>query len=54
MRAVVLLFLVALATASSSKVTPVQKVLQLMDGLIEKGKTWDASRHPMGAHTGTT
>merc|ERR1719482_416787 len=35
-----LVFLLALAAASASKVevTPVQKVIQLMEGMLEKGK----------------
>jgi hypothetical protein len=40
-RSMTLVFLLALATlASASKVevTPVQKVIQLMEGMLEKGK----------------
>jgi phage host-nuclease inhibitor protein Gam len=39
-RSMTLVFLLALAAASASKVevTPVQKVIQLMEGMLEKGK----------------
>merc|ERR1719262_2148056 len=40
MQAAVVLVLVAMATANSarSQVTPVQKVIELMNGMLEKGK----------------
>jgi len=36
--AICVLGLLALASASNAKVTPVQKVIQLMEGMVEKGK----------------
>jgi hypothetical protein len=45
-RCMTLVFLLALAAASASKVevTPVQKVIQLMEGMLEKGKKAICSR----------